>query len=92
VVVLLGVLVGASAFGLIGAILASPTIATFKVIAIYTWNKILDRDPFYNLDPQPVQLPGQSPLVQTALSTYEQFQERYQQLTDELQRSNDEEE
>jgi len=92
VVVLLGVLVGASAFGLLGAILASPVIATFKVIATYTWNKILDRDPFYNLEPEPEQITTPTPLVQTALTTYEHLQERYQQLTAELQESNDEEE
>jgi predicted PurR-regulated permease PerM len=92
VVVLLGVLIGASAVGLLGAILASPTIATFKVVATYTWNKILDRDPFHNLEPRPVLPPRPSPLVQTALATYEQLQERYQQLSGELQGSSEEEE
>jgi predicted PurR-regulated permease PerM len=92
VVVLLGVLIGASAVGLLGAILASPTIATFKVVATYTWNKILDRDPFYNLEPKPAPPPRPSPLVQTALATYEQLQERYQQLAGEPQGPGEEEE
>jgi hypothetical protein len=91
-VVLLGVLVGASAVGLLGAILASPTIATFKVLATYSLNKILDRDPFYNLETKPVLPVRPSPLVQTALTTYEQLQERYQQLTSELRPPHDEEE
>ena len=67
-------------------------IATFKVIATYTWNKILDRDPFYNLEPEPEQITTPTPLVQTALTTYEHLQERYQQLTADLQESGDEEE
>jgi predicted PurR-regulated permease PerM len=92
VVVLLGVLVGASAVGLAGAILASPTIATFKVVATYTWNKILDREPFYNLEPKPPPPPRPSPLVQTALTTYEQLQDRYQQLASDLGIPSEEEE
>jgi predicted PurR-regulated permease PerM len=92
VVVLLGVLIGTSAVGLLGTILASPTIATFKIMGTYSWNKILDRDPFYNLEPQPPPPPRPSHLVQTALATYEQLQERYQQLAGELQGSDEEEE
>jgi predicted PurR-regulated permease PerM len=92
IMVLLGVLIGASAFGLLGAILASPTVATFKVIAIYTWNKILDRDPFRNLEPEPRPAAIPTPLVKTALTTYEQLHERYHQLITELHGPSDEEE
>jgi predicted PurR-regulated permease PerM len=45
-VVLTGVLVGATVWGILGALLAAPTIASFREITIYLYNKILDQDPF----------------------------------------------
>ena len=45
-VVLVGVVVAASAAGLMGALLAAPVIGTGRVIINYVLNKIMDRDPF----------------------------------------------
>lgn len=45
-VVLTGVLVGATTWGILGALLAAPTIASCREIIIYLYNKILDQDPF----------------------------------------------
>ncbi len=45
-VMLVGVVIGASTAGLLGAFLATPILATLRVLAIYTYNKILDRPPF----------------------------------------------
>lgn len=46
VVMLIGVVVGASAAGLIGAFLATPVVASLRVLCFYAYNKLLDRDPF----------------------------------------------
>ena len=45
-VVLVGVVIGASFAGILGVFLAAPTLATLKVILMYTHAKILDMDPF----------------------------------------------
>jgi predicted PurR-regulated permease PerM len=44
--VLLGVLMGASLAGILGAILAAPIIATIKLISLYVWRKMFDLPPF----------------------------------------------
>lgn len=49
-IVILGVLGGASVAGVIGIILAAPFIASGRVIAQYIYGKLNDRDPF----PQPI--------------------------------------
>jgi predicted PurR-regulated permease PerM len=46
VLVMAGVAVGASAGGLLGAFLAVPIMATGRVVAQYTYNKLLGRPPF----------------------------------------------
>lgn len=45
-IMLVGVVIGASVAGLIGAFLATPVVATLRVLAMYAYNKVLDRDPF----------------------------------------------
>lgn len=45
-VVIFGVLVGASVWGILGALLAAPVIATGKQIVSYMLYKIIDKDPF----------------------------------------------
>lgn len=45
-VMLIGVVVGAGAAGLIGAFLATPVVASLRVLCSYAYNKLLDRDPF----------------------------------------------
>ena len=44
--VLLGVLMGASLAGVLGAILAAPLLATIKLISLYVWRKMFDLPPF----------------------------------------------
>lgn len=61
--VLLGVLMGASLAGILGAVLAAPILASLKLISIYTWRKMFDLPPFAdeslgpNIDPPPQVLP-----------------------------------
>lgn len=45
-VVLIGVLMGTSLAGLLGAVLAAPVIATLKLFGTYIWRKMLDLPPF----------------------------------------------
>lgn len=44
--ILLGVLIGASFAGVFGAVLAPPVLATIKLFGVYTWRKLLDLPPF----------------------------------------------
>ncbi|MGC8874289.1 MAG: AI-2E family transporter, partial [Chloroflexia bacterium] len=50
-VVLVGVVVGVSSAGLVGAYLSGPILASLKVLALYAYNKVLDRPPFPELRP-----------------------------------------
>jgi predicted PurR-regulated permease PerM len=78
VVVLVGVIIGTSTAGLLGAVLAAPIVATGRVILLYAWNKILDRDPFYQLEePEPPQPLLREPVADTVRSAYERMQEQY---------------
>ena len=76
VVVLMGVVIGTSAAGLLGTVLAAPVIATARVLAVYAWNKILDREPFYQLDPKPT--PPNPPVGESVRSAFERLQTQYQ--------------
>jgi len=44
--VLLGVLMGASLAGILGAILAAPLLASIKLVGTYVWRKMFDLPPF----------------------------------------------
>lgn len=45
-IVLIGVLMGASLAGVLGAILAAPILASLKLLGFYTWRKLFDLEPF----------------------------------------------
>lgn len=45
-VVIIGVFMGATLAGLIGAILAAPVLATIKLMGTYAWRKMFDLSPF----------------------------------------------
>ncbi|PIE79978.1 MAG: hypothetical protein CSA11_09970 [Chloroflexi bacterium] len=49
--VLLGVIMGASLAGILGAILAAPILATIKLISLYVWRKMFDLPPFEKQQP-----------------------------------------
>lgn len=52
IIVIIGVLAGASIGGALGVILAAPTIASLRVIGGYIYNKLLDRPPFADVPKQ----------------------------------------
>lgn len=49
IVVMVGVIMGSSLAGLLGAILAAPVLASLKLYGVYAWNKMLDLPPFVNM-------------------------------------------
>ncbi len=51
--VLLGVLMGASLAGILGAILAAPLLASIKLVSTYAWRKLFDLPPFEEDAPPP---------------------------------------
>ena len=51
-IVIIGVFIGASLAGLVGAVLAAPLLATFKLLGTYAWRKLFDLPPF----PEPIEL------------------------------------
>jgi len=53
ILVIVGVLVGASVAGILGAILAAPVLATIKLVGIYAWRKLFDVNPFPPEDNRP---------------------------------------
>jgi len=46
IVVLVGVVVGVTSAGLVGAYLSGPILASIKILGLYSYNKVLDRPPF----------------------------------------------
>lgn len=50
IVVMVGVIMGASLAGLLGAVLAAPVLASLKLYGVYVWRKMLDLPPF--LEPE----------------------------------------
>ena len=45
-IVLLGLIVGAQLWGLLGALLAVPIIASIRDVTVYIWRKLIDADPW----------------------------------------------
>jgi predicted PurR-regulated permease PerM len=45
-IVIIGVFIGASLAGLVGAVLAAPLLATTKLLGTYAWRKLFDLPPF----------------------------------------------
>ncbi len=69
-IILVGVVVGASNAGLLGAFLAAPVLASLRILAQYAYNKVLDRPPFPEPAPAaeeasgpPEEQPAKSPPV-----------------------------
>lgn len=63
--VLIGIVVGAQTFGVLGALLAAPILATLRILAHYVHARLLDRAPYPELVPAPPPEPVQ-PSVQPA--------------------------
>ena len=64
-IVMVGVFMGSSLAGILGAILAAPVIASLKMLGIYAWRKMFDLPPF--AEPE-VEQPPPSPTLRERLS------------------------
>jgi predicted PurR-regulated permease PerM len=53
VLVIVGVFVGASLAGVLGAILAAPILASLKILGQYAWHKLFDQPPFPETETPP---------------------------------------
>ncbi len=62
-IVIVGVFMGASLAGILGAILAAPLIASLKVLGNYTWRKLFDLPPFPETQPPPPLPPPSQPYL-----------------------------
>lgn len=58
ILVLVGVVIGGSLGGVLGMLLAAPTLATLKVIGRYVFCRIYDLDPFATSEEEPPPKPG----------------------------------
>ena len=56
-VVILGIVAGASLAGVMGVLLAAPSIASFRVLGRYTYASLFDLDPFPQDKPSTLPLP-----------------------------------
>ncbi len=56
--VLVGIVVGTQLYGVLGALLAAPTLATLRILAHYVHARLLDHPPFPELLPEPAEPPG----------------------------------
>ena len=59
-VTFVGIITGTIVFGLLGVLLATPVIASARILLSYTYRKLLDQDPFEELAPpqSTVRIPG----------------------------------
>lgn len=51
--VIVGVFMGGSLAGILGAVLAAPIVATIKLVGTYAWRKMFDLPPFPDPEPEP---------------------------------------
>jgi predicted PurR-regulated permease PerM len=52
-VIIVGVYMGGSLAGILGAILAAPVVATLKLLSVYAWRKMFDLPPFPTAEAEP---------------------------------------
>ncbi len=72
-VVIVGVFMGASVAGILGAILAAPLLATFKLLGNYAWRKLFDLPPFEEEASEP---PSSSPFQQRLRNLWARLRRR----------------
>jgi len=83
-VVIVGVFMGASVAGILGAILAAPLLATFKLLGNYAWRKLFDLPPFADEESQPAPA---SPFQQRFRRLWVQLRRRVERSQEETPRS-----
>lgn len=80
--VLIAILAGGSLRGILGMLLAAPTLATFRVLGRYVLHRLYDRDPFAKLtaeEEDEAKEPEPSLIRQASKAALDQLQERMKQ-------------
>jgi predicted PurR-regulated permease PerM len=76
IIILVGVFMGASLAGVLGAILAAPLLATMKLFTIYAWHKLFDLPPFPETVPTTdLMLPDSQVVTETIETSAEPVEE-----------------
>lgn len=75
--VMAGVVVGATTAGILGALIAAPTIASARVLIAYVYAKIIDTDPF---PVTPKTAPSSPSLIKQLQSLWQKLKTRWVQL------------
>jgi predicted PurR-regulated permease PerM len=78
--VMIGVFMGASLAGVLGAILAAPLLASLKLLGIYAWRKMFDLPPFQ--EPLATPPPSAPPLPQRVRSLWSRLRGRMETRED----------
>ena len=73
--VMIGVFMGASLAGILGAILAAPLLASFKLLGIYAWRKMFDLPPFEESVATPP--PTRTPVSSRVRTTFTRLRDRF---------------
>ena len=79
IVVIVGVFMGASLAGVLGAVLAAPIVASLKLFSLYTWRKLFDLPPFPDKPPPAEGTSGEGKKLSAQLS--QQMKDLYLRLT-----------
>lgn len=78
--VMIGILAGGQLAGILGILLAAPTLATFKVLGTYILNRLYDRDPFPSLGKEEEETPPAPTVVEkVGKAALEHLQQRVAQ-------------
>lgn len=83
-VVIVGVFMGASVAGILGAILAAPLLATIKLLGNYAWRKLFDLPPFEDEESEPA---PSSPFQRRLRRLWAQLRRRLEKSQEETPRS-----
>jgi len=83
VFVLIAIIVGGSMAGILGMLLAAPVLATLRVVGLYIFCRLYDRDPFADLEEEEEEPPFRPGLFERARETiWRWLQERRKQLSE----------
>lgn len=83
IVVIVGVFMGASVAGILGAILAAPVLASLKLLGNYAWRKLFDLPPFDDEASEPAPT---SPFQQKVHSLWTELRRRVEKSQEETPR------
>ena len=89
--VMIGILAGGQLAGILGILLAAPTLASFKVLGSYILNRLYDRDPFPDTRRERERPEEQKPSMvkQVGAAALEHLQKKVEQAKEQYIESSD---